>query len=218
MILKVSYLIVIPVLFFVTLEIFSLTISNDNNFVNILHKSHTFQIASAQTATNHNSSNTTNNHDINKSVLREGLITSSQARQNGTAQMAVILPHRSDYKDYTGVLTFSSSQPVDLSLLHRLVIDNKTISHINFKKYGNPLSSWIRDIPSQHKLNHTGLQVTSTIRPNYGTSTPFFSASIPFVASGVSLWSQTGTPFMAMYHVSDKLGQPEMVNNIRSLA
>jgi hypothetical protein len=56
--------------------------------------------------------------------------------------------------------------------------------------------------------------VISAINPDYGTSTPYFSASIPFVASGVALWSQTGTPFLAAYQVSAKMAQPETVNNL----
>ncbi len=145
------------VLLFATFEIFSTTILN-NNFPNVTYKAVSIQIASAQIATKHHPNNTTNSNDAYKVILREGLITSSQARQNETAQIAVILPRRSDNKDYTGILTVFSSQPVDISLLHRLIIDNKTMSHINFKKYGNPLPLWIRDIPSQHKLNQTGLR------------------------------------------------------------
>ena len=63
-------------------------------------------------------------------------------------------------------------------------------------------------------VSKKGLQVISGINPNYGTSTPYYSASIPFVANSVALWSQTGNPFIAAYQVSAKLAQPEIVNNV----
>jgi hypothetical protein len=93
-------------------------------------------------------------------------------------------------------------------------MDNKTLSSIDFKKYGGSVPLWIRDIISHHKLNQTGLQIIAGIAPNYGTSTPFYSTSIPFVASGIALWSQSGTPFLASYQVYAKLIQPEIINNI----
>ncbi len=186
------------------------------------------QVVFAQTNTtsslinaNNNSSSLskTNNNDNNNSnseqtFLRQGMVSSSQARPNETAQIAVILPHRDDGKSYTGVLTFSASQPVSIGFLQKLSISNKTLSNIDFKKYGKSMPQWIRDITSQHNLNHKGLQVISGIIPNYGTSTPYYSASIPFVANGVTIWSQSGTPFLASYSIYAKLVQPEIMNNI----
>ncbi len=60
------------------------------------------------------------------------------------------------------------------------------------------------------------MQIISSIVPDYGASTPFFSASIPFVANGVVLWSHN-EPFIAAYQVSAELGQPEIVNDIDSI-
>ncbi|MGN6347012.1 MAG: hypothetical protein ACTHKC_10555 [Candidatus Nitrosocosmicus sp.] len=178
------------------------------------------QANATNTNTNNNSSSlsktTTNNNqtDTEQTIVRQGIVTSSQARHNETAQVAVILPHRDDGKSYSGVLTFSASQPVGIGLLQKLPMDNKTISNIDFKKYGGSVPLWIRDIIPHHKLNQTGLQIIAGITPNYGTSTPFYSASIPFVASGVALWSQSGTPFLVSYQVFAKLIQPEIVNSI----
>lgn len=171
--------------------------------------------AFAQPATNPGSANASNdNKGTEQTIFRQGLVTSSQARHNETSHVAVILPHRDDGKSYSGILTFSASQPVEVGLLQRLAIDNKTLSQIDFKKYGESTPKWIRDIASQHNLSQTGLQVIAGIKPSYGTSTPYYSASIPFVASGVALWSNTGTPFLAAYQVTAKLAQPEIVNNI----
>lgn len=157
----------------------------------------------------------TTNSTVEKDILQQGMITSSQARQNETSQLAVILPHRADGKSYTGILTFSASRPVEVGLLQRVSIDNDTLSKIDLQKFGETFPNWIRDISTQHKLdNNTAMQIISSIIPDYGISTPFFTASIPFVANGVALWSSSGEPFITSYQVSAKLGQPEIVNDI----
>ena len=157
----------------------------------------------------------TTNSTVEKDILQQGMITSSQARQNETSQLAVILPHRADGKSYTGILTFSASRPVEVGLLQRVSIDNDTLSKIDLQKFGETFPNWIRDISTQHKLdNNTVMQIISSIIPDYGISTPFFTASIPFVANGVALWSSSGEPFITSYQISAKLGQPEIVNDI----
>ena len=133
----------------------------------------------------------TTNSTVEKDILQQGIITSSQARQNETSQLAVILPHREDGKSYTGILTFSASRPVEVGLLQRVSIDNDTLSKIDLQKFGETFPNWIRDITTQHNLdNKTAMQVISSIIPDYGISTPFFTASIPFVANGVALGHQ----------------------------
>jgi len=157
----------------------------------------------------------TTNSTVEKDILQQGMITSSQARQNETSQLAVILPHRADGKSYTGILTFSASRPVEVGLLQRVSINNDTLSKIDLQKFRETFPNWIRDISTQHKLdNNTAMQIISSIIPDYGISTPFFTASIPFVANGVALWSSSGEPFITSYQVSAKLGQPELVNDI----
>ena len=159
----------------------------------------------------------TTNSTVEKDILQQGMITSSQARQNETSQLAVILPHRADGKSYTGILTFSASRPVEVGLLQRVSIDNDTLSKIDLQKFGETFPNWIRDISTQHKLdNNTAMQIISSIIPDYGISTPFFTASIPFVANGVALWSSSGEPFITSYQISAKLGQPEIVNDIET--
>ena len=127
--------------------------------VKTTNNSFLFQQVFAQvitTATTNNSSlaNTTtnNNHvDTEQTISKQGVVTSTQARHNETAHIAVILPHRDDGKSYTGVLTFSASQPVTVALLQKLPMDNKTLSVIDFKKYGGSIPQWIRDILPHHK-------------------------------------------------------------------
>ena len=94
-------------------------------------------------------------------------------------------------------MTFSASRRVEVGLLQRVSIDNDTLSKIDLQKFGETFPNWIRDISTQHKLdNNTAMQIISSIIPDYGISTPFFTASIPFVANGVALWSSSGEPFI----------------------
>ena len=57
----------------------------------------------------------------NNSGLR-GIISSESghALQHLNVQRAIILPHRQDGKDYTGILSFSASKPVEIVLGHRI--------------------------------------------------------------------------------------------------
>ncbi len=184
------------------------SIASNNQFLS--------QPAFAQTATTTGpgSANASTGDGNEQTVFRQGFVASAQARNNESSHVAVILPHRDDGKSYSGILTFSASQPVEVGLLQRLSIDNGTLSQIDFKKYGVSTPQWIRDISPQHNVSQTGLQVIAGLKPSYGTSTPYYSASIPFVANGVTLWSHTGTPFLAAYQVSAKVAQPETVNSI----
>jgi hypothetical protein len=52
-------------------------------------------------------------------------------------QRTIILQHRQDGKDYTGILTFTASKPVEVLLGHRLNIDNNTLSKMDMKKLRN---------------------------------------------------------------------------------
>lgn len=52
------------------------------------------------------------------------------------------------------------------------------------------------------------ISVPSVLIPDYGSSPPYFSASIPFVASSVWLRTPHGDPFIAVYEVVAKVVQP----------
>jgi hypothetical protein len=156
-----------------------------------------------------------NNADAEETVLRQGVILSSQSGQNDTSQVALILPHRPDGKTYTGVLTYSASSPVEVGLLNRVFVDGDTLSHIK-SIYGKSIPNWIDNASSHHNLGESATQIISGIKPDYGTSTPYFSASIPFVAGGVGLWSPVSEPFLVSYQISAKLGQPEVFNDFNT--
>jgi hypothetical protein len=161
---------------------------------------------------------TANTTNVNETtILKEGLLSSSKSLPNETSQVAIILPHRADGKIYSGFLTYSATSPVEIGLLHRISVDNNTLSLIK-SIYGKLAPHWIDYASDKHHLNETAIQIIAGFRPNYGTSTPYFSASIPFVASSVGLWSPTDIPFLASYQVSAKLAQPDIVNDINNIS
>src|SRR5215831_10081050 len=78
-------------------------------------------------------------YDNNSGPILRGIISSESghALQHLNVQRAIILPHRQDGKDYTGILTFSASKPVEIVLSHRIEVDKSTLSAIDTKRFGN---------------------------------------------------------------------------------
>ena len=135
-----------------------------------------------------------------KSVVHQGIIASSPSRQikpepNEHLQSAVILPYRRDGSIYRGVLTFTATKPVEVTLQHRIPIDNTTLSQLDVQKHGKLFVSHLTYFP--------GNSAPSRIIPDYrgGSTSPYFSASIPFVTSSVVLRTN-GEPFIAAYELS----------------
>jgi hypothetical protein len=76
-----------------------------------------------------NNSNTTGN------ILLRGIISSEQGQlEQLKVQRTIILTHRQDGNDYTGILTYTASRPVEVLLGHRLGVDNKILLGIDTKK------------------------------------------------------------------------------------
>jgi hypothetical protein len=145
-----------------------------------------------------------------KVVLRG--IESSKIFNNATIntgekpQGVSILTNRPDGTIYTGVVTFTATKPVEVGISYRLPIDNNTFSQIDTKSLGNLYTGYHND---KGEAGTPGiLSTASVIVPDYGTHTPYFSASIPFV--GDSLWLKTinGEPFVVAYAVSADIVQP----------
>ena len=144
-------------------------------------------------------------------ILHRGIISSEPGQpEQLKVQRTIILQHRQDGKDYTGTLTFTASKPVEVLFGHRLNIDNNTLSNIDMKKLGslflvNPI----------HRNAGYVLSAPSVIKPDYRESAPpYYSASLPFVASSVVLRTLGGIPFIAVYEVSAHIGQPQIINNV----
>jgi hypothetical protein len=163
-----------------------------------------------------NSGITKYDNNTGRTIILRGVISSESGissepghfLQQLNVQRAIILPHRQDGKDYTGILTFSASKPVEIVLGHRIEIDKNTT--IDTKRFGslfiiNPIHP------------HAGyvLSAPSVIKPEYGGFlAPYYSASIPFAASSVILRTLGAVPFIAAYEVNAQLGQPRIINNL----
>jgi hypothetical protein len=151
-----------------------------------------------------------------KTVVHQGIIASSpssaqvKARPNERLQTVVILPFRSDGSTYRGVLTYTATKPVEVTLSHRIPIDNATLSQLDMQKHGK--------LFVRHLTAFLGnITAPSRIIPDYrgGSSSPYFSASIPFVASSVVLRTNE-EPFIAAYEVSADIVQPKIIKHLEN--
>ena len=150
-----------------------------------------------------------------KTVVHQGIIASGPNPQikpepNEGRQSVVILPYRMDGSIYKGVLTYTATKPVEVTLSHRIPIDNTTLSQLNVQKYGKLFVRHLTAFPGN-------ISAPSRIIPDYrgGSTSPYFAASIPFVASSVVLRTN-GEPFIAAYEVSADIVQPKIIKHLEN--
>ena len=150
-----------------------------------------------------------------KTVVHQGIIASSPSsaqvkpRSNERLQTVVILPFRSDGSTYKGVLTYTATKPVEVTLSHRIPIDNTTLSQLDMQKHGKLFVRHLTAFPGN-------ITAVSRIIPDYsGSTSPYFSASIPFVASSVVLRTNE-EPFIAAYEVSADIVQPKIIKHLEN--
>ena len=176
------------------------------NFVNnnIIYNNHQAFATHMNTATSNE-----------KTVVHQGIIASSPSPQvkpmpNEHLQSVVILPFRSDGSIYKGVLTYTATKPVEVTLEHRISIDNTTLSQLNVQKHGKLFVRHLTAFPGN-------ISAPSRIIPDYrgGSTSPYFAASIPFVASSVVLRTN-GEPFIAAYEVSADIIQPKIIKHLEN--
>ena len=176
------------------------------NFVNnnIIYNNHQAFATHMETATSNE-----------KTVVHQGIIASGPNPQikpepNEGRQSVVILPYRSDGSIYRGVLTYTATKPVEVTLSHRIPIDNTTLSQLNVQKHGKLFVSHLTAFPGN-------ISAPSRIIPDYrgGSTSPYFAASIPFVASSVVLRTN-GEPFIAAYEVSADIVQPKIIKHLEN--
>ena len=128
---------------------------------------------------------------------------------NEHLQTVVILPYRSDGSIYKGILSFTATKPVEVTFSHRIPIDNTTLSQLDMQKYGKLFVRHLTAFPGN-------ISAISRIIPDYrGSTSPYFSASIPFVASSVVLRTN-GEPFIAAYEVSADIVQPKIIKHLEN--
>ncbi|MFL6328661.1 MAG: hypothetical protein ACJ71I_14435 [Nitrososphaeraceae archaeon] len=147
-------------------------------------------------------------------IVHQGIIASSPSPQivpgtNEQLQSVVILPYRIDGSIYKGVLTFTATKPVEVTFNHRIPIDNTTLSQLDMQKYGKLFVRHLTAFPGN-------ISAISRIIPDYsGSTSPYFSASIPFVASSVVLRTNE-VPFIAAYEVSADIIQPKIIKHLEN--
>src|ERR687898_2699391 len=144
-------------------------------------------------------------------VIRQGTVTSEQDPLPGHEehQRASILPLRQDGSIYTGVLTYTATEPVEVVILNMQNLNETERAILNATGDDDGELGTLVTAPVD---NQTSLAIT-IITPEYGDS-PAPSASIPFAGNAVWLHTTTGEPFAATYAVSAQTQQPEMMNNV----
>jgi len=145
-------------------------------------------------------------------IVRQGTITSEAVPIPGFEgqQRATILPLREDGSIYSGVLTFTASEPVNVVVLNvqNLNETEQAILNATDDEEGGAFG----ELLTAALDNQTRLVLT-TVAPDYGAS-PIPSATLAF--SGNALWLHTAedTPFVANYAVSAQTQAPEIMNDI----
>jgi hypothetical protein len=147
-------------------------------------------------------------------IVHQGIVASSPSpqiipRPNEHLQTVVILPYRSDGSIYKGVLSFTATKPVEVTFNHRIPIDNTTLSELDMQKFGKLFVRHLTAFPGN-------ISAIGRIIPDYsGSSSPYFSASIPFVSSSVVLRTND-EPFIVAYEVSADIIQPEIIKHLEN--
>jgi hypothetical protein len=207
----ISSLILMPLIAILFLPTTMYADTQDNTTSNNISTSNSSASSLIQESSVGNDGYDNDNNNTDANVLHRGIISSEPGQpEQLKVQRTIILPHRQDGKDYTGILTFTATEPVEVLLGHRLNIDNKTLSTTDMKKFGdlflvNPI----------HPNAGYVLSAPTVIKPDYKESSPpYYSASIPFVASSVVLRTLGGVTFIAVYEVNAHVGQPQVINNM----
>jgi hypothetical protein len=124
-------------------------------------------------------------------------------------QSITILRLRDDNAVYSGRITFTTTQPVEVQILHRNMNSSGPLNiPENFGRFA------VLDLPGGNG------QVTITnVVPSFteGAAGDTFAASVPFSGNAVALHNLQGEPFAATYTATaDILGPAERVDDIQS--
>jgi hypothetical protein len=126
--------------------------------------------------------------EIVASDITNSSIRNEYNKTNG--YFVTILPARSDDSIYSGVITFTASEPVRIEILHAPSLSNSKISSNQEERLSIFFNN--KSIPA------------SLILPNYSGNQ--FSFSIPFTGKALQLSYEK--PFMAIYTVSAEIMKP----------
>lgn len=145
-------------------------------------------------------------------IVQQGMATSSPDPLPGhqSHQSITILKLRSDNAVYSGRITFTTTQPVEVQILHRDMTTNSTGGVPTIpEKYGK-----LAMIPLP---GNNGYVTITNVVPKFteGATGTTFAASVPFSGNAVALHNLEGKPFAASYTATaDVLGEAKRVNDI----
>ena len=144
-----------------------------------------------------------------KTIVHQGLIASGKPAQihtlpNESIQVVTILPFRTDGSIYKGDLTYTATKPVEITIGHKIPLNDSTLSKLETEKHGK---LYMRHLSANVEGN---LSAPSKIIPDYRASTsPYYSDSIHFVGSQVVL--RSNEPFIVAYTVAADIVKPTII-------
>jgi hypothetical protein len=143
-------------------------------------------------------------------IVKQGIATSSPDPLPGhqAHQSITVLRLSPDNTVYSGRVTFTTTQPVEVQILHRSMANTTYSIPDNFGKLT------IIQLP-----DNNGQVIITNVVPKFtegATGTTTFAASVPFSGNAVALHNLEGKPFAASYTVTaDVLGPAERVDDIK---
>lgn len=141
-------------------------------------------------------------------VVKQGVGTSSPDPLPGhqSHQSVTVLRLRNDNAVYSGRVTFTTTQPVEVQILHRNMTTTDVIPAIP-ERFG--------------KLNFlqlpggNGQVIITNVEPKFTEGATSFAASVPFSGNAVALHNLDGKKFVAAYTVTaDILGAATRADDI----
>lgn len=115
-----------------------------------------------------------------KVAIRQGIVTSSLDPLPGheEQQMATVLPFRQDGSTYSGVLTYTATEPVEVAILNMGTFNETEQVTLDVTPEDSEFGTLLIQLDNQTNI------AISYITPPYGDS-PAPSASIPFVGNAL---------------------------------
>jgi hypothetical protein len=146
-------------------------------------------------------------------IVQQGTATSQPDPLPGHEghQAIEILPLMEDGSAYSGVLTYTATEPVEVVIYNVQNLNETERAILNTTDDEDAAFGTLFTT----QLNNETSIASTIITPPYG-ETPIPSASIPFTGNGLSLHMIDGTPFVASYAVSAQVVPAETLNNINN--
>jgi hypothetical protein len=153
-------------------------------------------------------------NSTDKTIVHQGLIASGTPPQiktlpNESIQVVTILPFRTDGSIYKGDLTYTATKPVEITIGHKIPLNDSTLSKLETEKHGK---LYVRHLTANVAGN---LSAPSKIIPDYRASTsPYYSDSIHFVGSQLVL--RSNEPFIVAYTVAADIVKPTIIIHLEN--